>query len=164
MFRTLFLSTCLFLGLALPAAAQLLIGPQAELTFVRGPEYPDNASDSRVGLMAGVHVATSGLEVFPNILITEGQYQGFLMDLGLRVTPKWFGQQEYLFGLVSPYVVLGGSVGYPWSAGWYGKAGLGVVVMQLGSINAELGYRSHRLTEGILLEGVTLGLRASYPF
>lgn len=158
------LSACTALLRPAPAAAQLLIGPQAELGFVRGPEYPENPEDSAAGLLGGIHINTSIMEFFPAVLISQGRIHGGLMDVGLRITPTWFGQPEYLFRLVSPYAVLGGSVGYPWSAGWYAKAGLGLVIMRLGSVNAEIGYRSHRLTDSVLMEGVTLGVRASYPF
>ncbi|PKL75036.1 MAG: hypothetical protein CVV27_17440 [Candidatus Melainabacteria bacterium HGW-Melainabacteria-1] len=147
-----------------PAQAQFLIGPQAELTFVRGPNYPADSSDSRTGLLLGVYAGASGFELIPMALISEGQYRGFLLEAGLRVTPKWFGQDEYLFNLFSPYAVLSGTVGYPWSIGWHAKAGVGVALLQYGSINAEIGYRSHRLDQNTLLEGVTLGMRATYPF
>lgn len=167
MLRATFAAT-LFLSLTLlcsaPVEAQLLIGPQGELTFVRGPEYPENPEDSAAGLLAGIHINTSIMEFFPNVIISQGQVKGGLMDVGLRVTPAWFGQPEYFFRLLSPYAVLGGSIGYPWSAGWYGKAGLGLVLMGLGSVNAEIGYRSHQLHDNARLEGVTLGVRASYPF
>ncbi|MEZ0368742.1 MAG: hypothetical protein ACAI44_06570 [Candidatus Sericytochromatia bacterium] len=143
---------------------QFLIGPQAELDFVRGPNYPGDPSDSRAGLLLGIYAGTSGLELIPSILISEGQYKGFLVDAGLRITPKWFGQDEYLFNLVSPYAVLGGSLGYPWSVGWHVKAGLGVALMEFGSINAEIGYRSHRFDPNIQLDGVSIALRATYPF
>jgi hypothetical protein len=147
-----------------PAQAQFLIGPQAELTYIRGPNYPTDPSDSKTGLLLGVYAGVSGFELRPSALISEGAYKGFLLDGGLRVTPKWFGQEEYLFNLISPYVVLGGSVGYPWSIGWSAKAGLGVALLEYGSINVEIGYRSHRLDQNILIDGVTIGARATYPF
>lgn len=161
-------ASALFLAasiVALPAQAQIILtGPAAELVFVRGPNYPENPEDSTVGLLGGWYVGTSGLELRTSALLAEGAYQGALLDAGVRVTPKWFGQQEYLFGIVSPYAVLGGSVSYPWGLGYHAKAGLGVAVMQYGSVNAEIGYRYHPLTPEQLIEGVSLGLRATFPF
>lgn len=141
----------------------ILVGPQLELTYFRGPNYPTDPNDSRTGLILGGYIGTSGLEARPSVLISEGQYKGFLLDLGLRVTPKWFGQEEYLFNLVSPYIVLGGSIGYPWSAGWNIKGGLGVILFDIGSLNAEIGYRSHRLDSNLQAEGLTIGLRGTIP-
>ncbi len=172
-----FAASLLFLSTAQTAFAQedggggagggglgILVGPQAELGYVRGPNYPSDPNDSKTGLLVGLYVGTSGLELRPQALIVEGGYRGFLMDAGLRVTPKWFGQDEYLFNLISPYVVLGGSLGYPWSAGWSARAGLGLALMQFGSINAEIGWRSHRFDASTQIDGITVGLRAAYPF
>lgn len=164
-----FCATALLCALALltsvaPASAQLLGGVSGELSFLRGKDYPENPEDSKTALISGAYFGTSALELRPGVVLSEGQSQGFLVDLGLRVTPKWFGQNEYLFNLVSPYGVLSGSVSYPWSFGWSARAGLGIAVLRYASINAELGYRSHRLNENALLEGVTVGLHASYPF
>ncbi len=144
--------------------AQFLIGSQADLISFRGPNYPGDPKDSRTGLILGGYIGASGIELKPNILISEGKYRGFLMDLGVRMTPKWFGQDEYLFNFISPYAVLSGSVGYPWSVGWGAKVGLGLALMEFGSINAELGYRFHRMDQSLLLDGVTVGVRAAYPF
>ena len=44
------------------------------------------------------------------------------------------------------------------------KAGLGIALMQFGSINAEIGFRSHRFDAATWIDGVTIGLRATYPF
>lgn len=150
--------------MASPAQAQFLGGVNGELTFMRGPNYPNDPEDSRTALLAGLYVGTSGLELRPNVIISQGQVDGYLLDAGLRVTPKWFGQDEYLFNLISPYAVLGGSVAYPWSVGWNVKAGLGLALMQYISVNAEIGYRSHRLDEQRLLEGLTISVHAGYPF
>lgn len=146
------------------ASAQLLGGVSGELSFLRGKNYPEDPKDSKTALISGAYFGTSTLELRPGVVLSEGESQGFLVDLGLRVTPKWFGQSEYLFNLVSPYGVIGGSVSYPWSFGWSARAGLGIAILKFASINAELGYRSHRLNENALLEGVTVGLHASYPF
>lgn len=146
---------------------RFLIGPSAELIHIHGPKYMANhedKSDTSPGMLLGLYAGSSGLEIRPQALIGfDGQYRGFLVDAGLRITPKWFGFDEYIFNLVSPYAVLGGSVGYPWSLGWHAKAGLGVALLQYGSINAEIGYRSHRFDDSIQLDGVTVGLRATYP-
>lgn len=153
------------LGLTHPAAAQLILaGPSAEMVFVRNPQNPDPKAPAPAGLLAGAYVGTSGLELRPAAVISEGAYRGFLLDAGLRVTPKWFGQPEYIMDFVSPYFVLGGSVSYPWSLGWHAKLGLGFVLMQFGSVNAEIGYRYHPLNDTTLLEGTSIGLRATYPF
>lgn len=167
-FQTLMAAALTLLGTQLflvgPASAQLLGGVSGELSFLRGKDYPENPDDSKTALISGAYFGTSALELRPGVILSEGQSQGFLVDVGLRVTPKWFGQNEYLFNLISPYGVLGGSVSYPWSFGWSAKAGIGIAVLRYASINAELGYRSHRLSESALLEGVTVGLHASYPF
>lgn len=150
-------------GVGIPGL-QLLVGPRAELNFMPGVNYPTDKNDRKVGMLLGLYIGTSGIEVVPNVLISEGQYRGFILDAGLRVTPKWFGQDEYLFNLIAPYAVLGGSVGYPWSVGWNAKAGLGIALLQFGSLNAEIGYRSHTLDATTKLDGVTVGLRYTYPF
>ncbi|MGV3523440.1 MAG: hypothetical protein ACO1RX_04410 [Candidatus Sericytochromatia bacterium] len=161
---TLCLTLGLGAGLSQAAHAQFLVGPSAELGYVRGPNFATDPADSKPGLLVGLYAGASGFELRPAGLIVEGQYRGFVMDAGIRMTPKWFGQEEYLFNFISPYAVLAGSIGYPWSVGWNGRLGLGVALMEYGSINAELGYRSHRLDESTLLEGVTVGLRATFPF
>jgi len=155
-----------FTTLEAPAvqAQQILTGPHAELTFVRGPAYPDNPEDTSVGLLTGLYLGAAGIEGRASTLINQGEVKGYLLDLGLRITPKWFGQPEYLFNLVSPYAVIGGSAGWPWSVGWNARAGIGIALMQFGSINAEIGYRSHRLNDSILMEGITVGAHYGYPF
>ncbi len=145
-------------------AQQLLTGPHAELTYVRGPAYPDNPDDSSVGLLTGIYLGAAGIEGRFSTLINQGEVKGYLLDAGLRITPKWFGQPEYFFNLVSPYAVIGGSAAWPFSVGWNARFGIGVALLQFGSINAEIGYRSHRLNENILLEGITVGAHYGYPF
>jgi hypothetical protein len=146
------------------AQAQIMWGVAAELGYIRGPGYPENPADSKTSLLGGLYVGTSGLEARPQVLISEGQYKGMLLDVGIRVTPKWFGIDEYLFGLVSPYGVLSGSVSYPVAWGWSAKAGLGVAIPPYGIARAEIGYRSHRWSPELLLEGVTISVNAGLPF
>ncbi len=162
--KPLILAIFCFFCLATPASAQFLGGASGELTFLRGPEYPENPEDSRTALITGGYFGASGFEVRSGVILAEGASQGFLVDLGLRITPKWFGQPEYLFNLVSPYGVISGSASFPWSVGWSARAGLGFAILRYASVNAEIGYRSHRLSENALLEGVTVGVHASYPF
>lgn len=145
-------------------AQQILTGPHAELIYVRGPGYPDNPDDSTVGLLTGLYIGMAGVEARASTLINQGEVKGYVLDAGLRITPKWFGQPEYLFNLVSPYAVIGGSAGWPWSIGWNGRLGIGIALLQFGSLNAEIGYRSHRLNENILMEGITVGAHYGYPF
>lgn len=165
--RICLLALTFLIVLTLPASAQMLAGPNAEIFFLRNPqetqesESPDNLP---IGLLTGLYVGTSGLEIRPSALIVGGKYQAFLFDAGLRVTPKWFGQPEYLFNLVSPYAVLGGSVSYPWGFGWSAKTGLGISLLQYGSLNAEIGYRLHQFNENMMANGVTISVRATYPF
>lgn len=158
---SLFLTAPVFTA---PAQAEILVGVAAELGYLRGPAYPTELTDSRPSLLGGLYVGTSGLEARPQILISEGQYKGFLLDVGVRVTPKWFGLQEYIMGIVSPFAVLGGSVSYPLAWGWSAKAGLGVAIPPYGILRAEIGYRSHRWSPEQLLEGVTISLNAGLPF
>lgn len=168
--HVLLATTLILSGFAAPALAQekpgvsFLIGPQVELDYLAGPNYDTDKNDRKTAMLLGLYAGTSGLELIPSVLISEGQYRGFLLDAGVRVTPKWFGQDEYLFNLVAPYVVLGGSVGYPWSIGWHLKAGLGVALFQYGSVNAEIGYRAHTFDANTRLDGVSVGLRWAYPF
>lgn len=149
---------------AVPAqAANVIYGLNGELVPMRGPGFPDNPEDTQTTLLGGLYVGTSGLELRPNIIYTAGEYQGLIIDAGLRITPKWFGQPEYLWGFVSPYAVVGGSYGVPNSWGWLAKGGIGLGLGMF-TINGEMGYRSHRLTDTQLLEGTTLTLRAGMPF
>jgi len=167
-----YLSSSFSLGLALlllsasalPAQAELVWGGVAELGFLRGPTYPADPKDSKTSLLAGLFVSTSGIEARPQVLISEGQYKGLLLDADLRITPKWFGQQEYIMGIISPYGILGGSVSYPLAWGWHARAGVGLAIPPYGIVNAEIGYRSHRISSDLLLEGVTLSVRAGLPF
>lgn len=149
-------------GKVQPAEAQVLAGPSGEIFFIHNPQ--DTEAVKMTGLLGGLYVGAAGVEIRPAALIVAGKYEAFMMDAALRVTPKWFGESEYLFNLVSPYVLLGGSVSYPWAVGWHAKAGLGISLLQYGSLNAEIGYRLHQFSETMLVDGVTLGVRATYPF
>ncbi len=147
-----------------PAQAEILVGGVAELGYLRGPGYPTDLTDRRPSVLAGLYLGTSGLEARPQILISEGQYKGFLLDVGVRVTPKWFGFQEYIMGVISPFASLAGSVSYPLAWGWSAKAGLGIAIPPYGIVRAEIGYRSHRWSPEQLLEGVTISVNAGLPF
>lgn len=144
--------------------AEVIVAGVAELGYLRGPQWPANPTDSRTSLLTGLYVGTSGLELRPQILIAQGQYKGILVDAGLRLTPKWLGQPEYIMGILSPYVVLGGSMSYPLTWGWHTRAGIGIAIPPYGIFNSEIGWRSHRLNAELLLEGVTLSVRAGLPF
>lgn len=162
-FRSLLGAACLSLALTTPAfsAPIFLIGPVAEMGFVKTPE--NEGGPRQAGLLLGGYIGTSGLELRPQALISHGEYQGFLVDGGLRITPKWFGQGEYLFNMISPYAVIGGSWGWPNSWGYHGRLGLGVIAMGRASVNAEIGYRDHAFSESLKLEGVTLSARVTIP-
>jgi hypothetical protein len=166
--KTALLLSALLLLLTLPARAEVIVGGVAELGYLRGPKWPAEAQDSRTSLLGGIYLGTSGLELRPQALIAEGQYKGLVLDAGVRLTPKWFGQQEYIMGILSPYGVLGGSFSYSASGdtgwGWHARAGVGIAIPPYGIVNTELGWRSHRLSSTLLLEGVTLSVRAGLPF
>lgn len=144
--------------------AEIIVAGVAELGYLRGAQWPTNPTDSRTSLLAGLYLGTSGLEARPQVLIAEGQYKGFLLDAGLRLTPKWLGQPEYIMGILSPYAVLGGSFSYPVTWGWHARAGVGIAIPPYGIVNTEIGWRSHRISSDLLLEGVTLSVRAGLPF
>jgi hypothetical protein len=160
----MFALTLLLSSLLLAPSAQALVGIEGEITYARGPGYPANPNDSQPAFLAGLYWGTSGLEIRPSALFVNGQYEGILVDGGVRITPKWFGFDEYLFGMVSPYVVGHVSYSAPFQWGYGVRGGLGVGLMEMFSINAEIGYRSHRFNERILLEGTTISARVSLEF
>jgi hypothetical protein len=162
--RPIFVIALVLAALTVMPSAHALVGVSGEITYARGPGYPANPNDSQPAFLAGLYWGASGLELRPSALFVNGKYEGILIDGGVRITPKWFGFDEYLFGLVSPYVVGNISYSAPFNWGYGVRGGLGVGLMEMFSINAEIGYRSHRFNDAILLEGTSISARVSMEF
>lgn len=91
----------------------------------------------------------------------DGTRNSLLVELGMRVSPKAFFEDEYLFDLISPY--LGAGAGYnflggPYEVTGYLKGGLGLK-LGFGRANLELIYRGIFDTASL-----SLGLSVGFGF